>query len=316
MGVARSPRTTSGSGTSTATGPHRRKTRRRIGLATVALLPFLIFCLVVGAYPFARVVQMAFSSVNLAGGGFRFSWTGLGNFASVLASKESWQALSNTGLFIVATVVGSVIAGVVLALLADRAVYMLKIARNILIWPAVITPVVVSVIWLLILSPTAGGLNKLLETFGLPGQEWLNTGSGAMLSLIALDIWHWTPIVFLFVYTALQGISDELLEAARIDGASEFAIMRRVVLPLLWPAIGAVAIVRLIMGVKVFDEMYVLTSGGPGGATTLVSQRIQLWFFQDLNYGNAAAFSLLVIAIVIVILVLALLVRSRKARRS
>jgi multiple sugar transport system permease protein len=80
------------------------------------------------------------------------------------------------------------------------------------------------------------------------------------------------------------------------------------------PAIGAVALVRVVMGVKVFDEMYLLTAGGPNGATTLVSQRVQLWFFQDLKYGDASAFSLLVIAITVVLVVVAVLAR-RKARR-
>jgi multiple sugar transport system permease protein len=156
-------------------------------------------------------------------------------------------------------------------------------------------------------------LNKVLTTFGLPEQAWLDTGPGAMASLVALDVWHWSPVVFLFLYTGLKGIGADVLEAARVDGASEAAVLRRIVLPLLMPAIGAVALVRVVMGVKVFDEMYLLTAGGPNGATTLVSQRVQLWFFQDLKYGDASAFSLLVIAITVVLMVVAVLSR-RKAR--
>jgi multiple sugar transport system permease protein len=178
----------------------------------------------------------------------------------------------------------------------------------------VIAPVVVSLMWLLILSPTAGGLNKLLETIGLPTQAWLNSGNGAMLSLIMVDIWHWTPVVFLFIYTALQSISDEVLEAGRVDGASEMQLLRHIVLPLVAPAVGAVAVVRIIMGIKVFDEMYLLTSGGPDGATTLVSQRVQLWFFQDLSFGKAAAFSILVVLFAAAVLGIFLAVRSRLGR--
>ena len=305
------------SGAALATARLRRRPRSKTArTAVIALLPFVLFCLALGALPFARVIQMALSTVNLEATGFNFDWAGIGNFQAVLANKDAWEALSNTAVFILATMTGSIVAGLILALLVNRAVVMLPIARNVLIWPAVVAPVVVSLIWLLILSPTAGGLNKLLETFGLPGQAWLDTGPGAMLSLIAVDIWHWTPVVFLFIYTALQSISEELLEAARMDGASERQILQRVILPLLAPAIGAVALVRVVMGVKVFDEMYLLTSGGPNGATTLVSQRIQLWFFQDLNYGEAAAFSILVVAITIAILLLALFTRSRMAGRS
>lgn len=302
---------------SSAVAAPPRTSRTRTGrTAAIALAPFVLFCLALGAFPLARVLQMGLSKVEFGPTGFRFNWAGLDNFQQVLASKDAWEALGNTALFIVATTIGSIVAGLILALLVNRAVWMLPVARNVLIWPAVIAPVVVSLIWLLILSPTAGGLNKVLETLGIPGQAWLNTRQGSMLSLIALDIWHWTPVVFLFIYTALQSISDELLEAARMDGAAERQILQRVILPLLAPAIGAVAVVRIVMGVKVFDEMYLLTSGGPNGATTLVSQRIQLWFFQDLNYGQAAAFSILVVAITIVILLLALFTRSRMARRS
>lgn len=296
-------------------GRGRGQSRNTARTALVALLPFVLFCLAIGAYPFAQVIRMALSKVHFGATGFTFELTGFGNFQQVLANKDAWEALGNTAVFIVATTIGSLVAGLILALLVNRAVWALPVARNVLIWPAVIAPVVVSLIWLLILSPTVGGLNKVLETIGLPGQAWLNTRHGAMLSLIALDIWHWTPVVFLFIYTALQSISDELLEAARMDGASERQVLQRVILPLLVPAIAAVAVVRIVMGVKVFDEMYLLTSGGPNGATTLVSQRIQLWFFQDLNYGQAAAFSILVVAITIAILLLALLTRSRMAGR-
>lgn len=277
--------------------PARSRRPRHSAAAVLALLPFALFAAALTVYPFAQVVRMSFSDIRLTSTGFQFSWNGVANYVEVLGNQYSWQAIGNTAVFVLATVVGSLLVGLVLALLVNRSVLLLPIARNVMIWPAVIAPVVISLMWLLILSPTAGGLNKILATFGIGGQAWLNSGNGAMASLIVVDIWHWTPIVFLFVYTALQGISEEILEAARIDGAAERQILARIVLPLLMPAIGAVAAVRVIMGIKVFDEMYLLTQGGPAGATTLVSQRVQLWFFQDLKYGQASAFSLVVVVV-------------------
>lgn len=305
-------------GTALAASPpaknSRARRRGRAGWAAVALAPFVLFCLLIGAYPFARVLQMALTEVAITGTGFHFTWTGLANLQTVLADAAAWQALGNTLVFIIGSVAGSLIAGLAAALLVDRAVALLPIARNVMIWPAVIAPVVVSLIWLLILSPTAGGWNKVLATFGIREQNWLDTEFGAMTSVIVVDIWHWSPVVFLFIYTALKGIGEELLEAARVDGASEAAILRRIVLPLLLPAIATVALVRVVMGVKVFDEMYLLTAGGPNGATTLVSQRIQLWFFQDLQYGNAAAFSIVVIILTVALLLAAVI--ARRARRA
>lgn len=285
-------------------------------MVIVALLPFLIFTLALGAVPLAQVVRMSFSKVALQAGGFTYSWNGLGNFVEVLSTSDGWRAIGNTVVFIVATVVGSIVVGLIAALLVNRAVIMLPLARNVLIWPAVIAPVVVSLMWLLLLSPTAGGINKALETLGLPTQQWLNSGAGAMASLVIVDVWHWTPVVFLFLYTALQSIGEEILEAGRVDGASGAQLLRFVTLPMIVPAIGAVAVIRVIMGVKVFDEMYLLTTGGPDGATTLVSQRIQLWFFDDLKFGDASAYSVVVVVITALVLGLFLFVRSRIGRTA
>lgn len=296
-------------------GRSRARTRRRLDGA-LALLPFALFTAGMSVYPFAQVVRMSFSDIRLTGTGFQFSWAGFANYSAVLTDRYAWQAIGNTVVFIVPTVFGSLVVGLGLALLVDRAVLLLPIARNVMIWPAVIAPVVVSLMWLLLLSPTVGGVNRVLESLGLPGQVWLDSGPTAMLSLIVLDLWHWTPIVFLFIYAALQSVSADILEAARIDGANERQVIWRIVLPLLVPAIAVVALVRTVMGIRVFDEMYLLTSGGPAGATTLISQRVQQWFFQDLKYGEASTFSIVVMVFTAVVLAVVLISRSIASRRA
>lgn len=287
---------------------HRRGTRGS-WMRVLALLPFLLFALCFALYPLGQVVRMSLSKGVLTAQGFQWTWIGLANFATELQDREAWRGLINTGIFVVATVAGSLLLGLALALLVDRAVITLPLARNVLVWPAVIAPVVVSLIWLLILSPTAGGLNKVLGSVGLPEQGWLNSGPGAMASVVVVDIWHWTPVVFLFLYTALKGIDAETLEAARVDGASEIKILRFISLPLLRPAIITVIGVRVIMGVKVFDEMYLLTNGGPNGATTLVSQRIKILFFDSLQFGEAAAYSIIVVVLTVCVLAVYAVVR-------
>lgn len=299
----------------TRPAPAQRRSRRW-PTATLAMLPFLLFCVAMAVIPLTQVLRMSFSSIALGSAGFNYSWNGLHNFLTVLAEPDSWVAIGNTVVFVIATVLGSLLVGLGAALLVYRAVVLLPVARNVLIWPAVIAPVVVSLMWLLILSPTAGGLNKLLETFGVPEQGWLNSGTGAMGSVIVVDIWHWSPVVFLFLYTALQSMGEEILEAGRVDGASEPQLLRAVILPMITPAIAAVAVVRVIMGVKAFDEMYLLTAGGPDGATTLVSQRIQVWFFNDLRFGEASAFSLVVVLLTGLVLATFLVIRSRMEKRT
>ncbi|WP_299169728.1 carbohydrate ABC transporter permease [uncultured Arthrobacter sp.] len=258
---------------------------------------------------------MAVSDVQIRSGQFTWEFTGLANLRQVFSEGDSWQAVGNTLFFIGATVLLSLILGLVLALLVDRAVKLLPIARNVLIWPAVVAPVVVSLMWLLILSPTAGGLNKVLRTLSLPEQGWIADGPSAMAAIVLVDVWHWTPVVFLFLYTALKAIDASTLEAARVDGAKEVELIRFVVLPALKPAIAAVVVVRIIMGVKAFDEMYLLTRGGPDGATTLVSQHIKTLFFDNLELGEASAFSLAVVLATAVILGVFLFFRSKADAR-
>lgn len=294
--------------------PRRRpgKSRRLPrSFSIIALAPFVVFGLVFAAYPTMQLVRMAFSDVRVRAGSLEWQFTGLDNFNRVFAGGGSWQALGNTVLFIAATVILSLVAGLIMALLVDRAVLLLPIARNVLIWPAVIAPVIVSLMWLLMLSPTVGGLNKVLRTFELPEQGWLGQGPTAMAAVIIVDVWHWTPVVFLFMYTAIKGIDSSLIEAARVDGADEMAIIRRVTIPLLRPAIAAVIVVRIIMGVKAFDEMYLLTRGGPDGATTLVSQYIKTLFFDNLQLGDASSFSFVVVIATALVLGIYLFVRSK-----
>lgn len=294
---------------------HRPRRRPRVpGFTLLAMLPFVLFGLVFAAYPLSQVVRMSVSDVQIRSGRIEWRLTGADNLARTLSDGGSWQAIANTVVFIVATVVVSLLLGLALALLVDRAVTLLPLARNVLIWPAVVAPVVVSLMWLLVLSPTAGGLNKLLRTLSLPEQGWLGDGPSAMAAVILVDVWHWTPVVFLFLYTALKAIDGSTLEAARVDGAREGQLIRYVVLPALQPAIASVVAVRVIMGVKAFDEMYLLTRGGPDRATTLVSQHIKSLFFDKLQLGEAAAFSLTIVLATAVVLGLGLLGRAAVAR--
>lgn len=294
----------------------RRRRPSVLSMRILALAPFIVFGLGVLIYPLAQVVRMAFSDVDIRSGGFVWEWSGFSNLQSVLGSAATWEVFGNTLVFVVATVLSTLVLGFLLALLVDRAVMMLPLARNLLIWPAVIAPVIVSLMWLLILDPTAGGLNKLLGSLGIAGQGWLASGPSAMAAVVAVDTWHWTPVVFLFLYTALKAIDASVLEAARMDGASEVRIVRYVVLPMLAPAISAVVLVRVVMGIKAFDEMYLLTRGGPDGATTLVTQQVKTLFFDNLELGPGAAFSLVVVGVVAVCLAIVLYSRSRmEARR-
>ncbi|TDD71017.1 sugar ABC transporter permease [Jiangella aurantiaca] len=262
------------------------------------------------AYPVGLLVWMAFGRVRLVAGEFRWESVGLDNFARMLDDETFLISLKNSAVFITATVVLTLVLGIVLALATDGLVRGRQIAQNVVIWPAIVAPVVISVVWLLILSPQIGLLNRVLVSLGADPQAWLGDNLGAMASIIVVDVWHWTPIVFLFVYTALRGIDPSVLEAASVDGAGYLRKVRHVVLPLLAPAIAGAAAIRLIMGVKAFDEMYLLTFGGPGTATTVITIYLRSVFFDAFEYGYGAALSITVVGLVLGVLILSFVVRS------
>lgn len=279
-------------GTSTGRG---RKSWSQFGL--MALLPFALFLLLFGVYPAIELFRMAASEVQVVQGGFQMEFAGMDNLSRILADPDTLPVLLVTVIFIVGAVALTVILGTLLAVMLDRAVFMKTVAKRILIWPTVVAPVVVSVIWLLLLSPTIGAINKVLLAIGLPEQGWLGEPVGAMMSIIAVDVWHWTPLVFLLVYTSLQSIDTEILEAARVDGASEWQSIKMVVLPMVKPVIITAAAIRLIMSVKAFDEMFLLTHGGPGNSTNLISLHIRTIFFDRLELGYGSALGVAIILI-------------------
>lgn len=294
------------------TNSRRRRKPGRIPspFVVLAVTPFALFMIVFGIYPVIQLVRMAVSDVGLVQGGFTFDFTGGQNLLRILSDENTVPVVVATFVFIVGAVVLTVVLGTALAVLLDRASFFQAFARRVLIWPTVVAPVVVSVIWLLILSPTIGVLNTVLTAFGLPAQGWLGQPIGAMASILLVDVWHWTPLVFLLVYTSLQSMDREVLEAASVDGASEVQAILRIILPMNLPAILAAAAVRLVMSVKAFDEMYLLTHGGPGNATNLVSLHIRTIFFDQLDLGYGAALGLAVILIYAAVGIMLGIVRS------
>jgi multiple sugar transport system permease protein len=289
---------------------------RRLGVfRTLSLLPFIVIVVLFGLYPFARVVVMSFSRVVVMGGGMRTSWVGAENFIRALGSASVRHSLLITFAFVIASTILSVALGTTTAILTDRATRIQGLAQNVLVWPAIIAPVVVSVLWVLILNPQIGVLNTVLGILGLPQQGLLGSGSGALAAVIAVDVWHWTPLVYLLVYSALKGIDPEILEAASLDGASAPRAVRHVILPMLAPALLAALALRTVMGVKVFDEMYLLTRGGPGDSTTIISLLIRGIVFDDVDLGYGSAVSLVTVGAVLVVALLVLATRRTLRRR-
>jgi multiple sugar transport system permease protein len=282
------------------------------GFQHMALMPLLAFLVLFVVYPVFELVRMAFADLQTMRGDFIWTFNGLDNARTMVQDGTFLVSLRNTTVFVAVATALQIVIGTALAIMVEKARYLGGLARNVLIWPAIITPIAISVTWWLILNIEFGLLNHVLAALGLPEQRWLASTTWALPTLIVVDVWHWTPLVFLLVLAGLANLDHSLYEAARIDGASEWKALWTITLPLLAPIIAVAAITRVVLGFKVFDEIYVLTSGGPGQSTEVISLYIRRVFFEQLRMGYGAFLGLTVVVVLVIALLILPLLRKRK----
>ncbi len=258
--------------------------------------PAVVFLAVFAAYPLVYVIGLALTDSTLARPLQR--WTGFDNFRTALESQSFTGSLWRSALFAVLAAAVQLVLGTALALLLRARAARPGLLGTLLLLPLVTPPVMVGVAWKLLLAPVGGALNGVLHALGLPGVNPLGSGTGAFTTLIVIDSWQWTPFVMLLVYAALLGVPDELREAAALDGADRSRTLRSIVLPYIEPTLLSVLLLKLVIGFKVFDIVYVVTAGGPGFSTTTSTYDIQRTALQEFDVGGAAAatvlFSLLI----------------------
>jgi raffinose/stachyose/melibiose transport system permease protein len=202
------------------------------------------------------------------------AFVGLENFKTIFVSNPTLlQAIGNTVIFTVGTIVTKTVFGLLLALLVSRGVRRLStVHRAFMYLPAVLPMIVVGIVFKSILNPSTGLLNEFFRAAGLDvlAAQWLTNPDIALYSIMAVDTWKGVGFIMLLLLAGLQSIPREYYEAARIDGASAFAELRFISLPLLMPVITVTTVLNLLYGLKIFDSVWVLTNGGPGYATETV----------------------------------------------
>lgn len=217
------------------------------------------------------------------------------NYRRMFSDPQLWTAVKVTAIFVLGAVPAEMAFGLLLAFLFNQPLLARPVLRSVMILPLFATPLAVGYIFFTILYEEGGPLGFL----GIP---FLSNPDWALASVILVDIWQWTPFCFLVFLAALQGISDELIEAARLDTASNWQLLRSVILPMLTPTVVIILFLRLAEALKLFDIPYALTGGGPGIATqsyTFLAFRTGLRYF-DLGYASAMAYGLLIFVMIIV----------------
>jgi multiple sugar transport system permease protein len=187
-----------------------------------------------------------------------------------------------------------------------------KFMRALILLPMVVAPVVVGLLWRYMLNVNFGVVNYLLSQVGIPRIDFLGDPFWALPTLIVIDVWQWTPFMFLILLAALQGIPEDILEAARVDGANPVQIFVYQMLPLMRYPIAVAVVLRTIDAFRVYDIIYMTTRGGPVDATQTLSWQIYDAGFRSFDLGYAAAYSWLMLAIVLIVTTLALRMMMRK----
>jgi multiple sugar transport system permease protein len=226
-----------------------------------------------------------------------FTWNNFENYVRAFGDAEVASAVRVTAIFVVGAVTVEIVLGLALAWLFSRNIWGRPVLRSMMVLPIFATPLAVGYLFFTIFYEIGGPL----EWARIP---WLSDPTWALVSVILVDIWQWTPFCFLVFLAALQGIPDELIESLRLDTGSEWDLWRHVILPLLQPVILIVLLLRLAEALKLFDIIATLTKGGPGIATQSYTYLAFTRGFKlnDFGYASAMAFMLLIVVMVIVTL--------------
>lgn len=268
------------------------------------LLPALIFMLVVTQVPFVFTLYYSTQSWNLVRPGSRH-FNGLQNYADVFRDSQFREVALNTVIMIVGTVLISVILGLLLALLLDRAFFGRGVVRTLLITPFLVTPVAAALIWkTTMLDPIFGLVNFVLKPFGVGQIDWVS--KYPLPAVMADLVWQWTPFMMLLILAGLQSMPRDIVEAAKVDGANSFAVFRELTLPHLRRFIELGAVLGAIYLVNTFDAVYMMTSGGPGIASSNLPFYIYQRAFLGFDIGQAAAMGVVTVIATTVVATLAL----------
>lgn len=225
-------------------------------------------------------------------------FVGLANFRRLLTDADFWEALRHTIYYLTGYVPLVTVAGLSLALLLNQKLRFTDFYRTAFFLPVVSSWVAVALLWRWLFNPVTGPINFLLALVGIHGPAWLYDANWAMPAIIATSVWKDAGYIAVLYLSGLQSVPNEYYEAASIDGASAWQRFRRITLPLLTPTTFFVVTISLIGSFQVFEQIYIMTEGGPGGATTVLAERIFKYAFRYGRMGYAAAYSWLLFALV------------------
>ena len=263
-----------------------------------SMWPCLGFLLALSVYPVLQLLPMAVSTIKLSSEGASWAFTPRRNLDLLLGDEVLRDAIFNTLIFVVLSVAAEMVLGFFSALFIACMPRGRTFARTIMILPILLPAVAIGSMWKLMYNFDFGLFNQMAALVGIGPINWLGDKRLALLSVVIVDIWHWTPFVFLILFAAIETLPQDVLEAGRVDGATSWQTIRLIILPLLGPALAVAALFRAIAAFKAFDQVFLLTSGGPGTATELLSLHLNRVFFEQNQLGYGSMLSLAIIGVI------------------
>lgn len=267
-------------------GGKRRLERHQARAGWMLLAPALMHSLIFIALPTVIVVWLSLTDARIAGQG---DWVGVQNYLDLFAESRFREAFGRTLMYTVIVVPGGMAIALAIAIGLNQQIRARGIFRTLFYIPVVTSPVAVSAVWLWIYNPSAGLANEVLAFFGLSRSGWLTDPSIALPALMIVGIWQSLGARMIIYLAALQGVSNELVEAARLDGANAWQVFLNVTWPAVAPVNFFVLVTSIASSFQVFDLVYVMTQGGPANSTNVLVFDIFTNAFERLQIGYASA---------------------------
>lgn len=287
------------------------RTGEENGTGWAFITPFLVLFLLFMVIPIGWGIYLSFTNQSLTGAGGDF--IGLQNYIEAVSDPMMWRSIWNTVWFTVLSTVPLVLIGLAMALLVNLGLPGQWLWRLSFFMPYLLASTVVSLIWIWLYNPQLGLFNAILGWFGIDAQAWLQDPNLAMLAVVAATVWWTVGFNFLLYLTALQNIPEQQYEAASIDGAGKWRQIFSITLPQLGPTTAIVVILQVLASLKVFDQIYQMTGGGPSGTTRPIIQYIYEAGFTGFRFGYASAISYIFFVLIIVVSVIQFRIMSRRS---
>ena len=260
----------------------------------------MLLLLAMSVFPLLWAVYLSFTDYS-ATKDRAAAFVGFDNYVNVLTSSEVHTRALTTLVYVIGAVTLQTVLGFGIAYLISRRTRGRGLVTTLFLVPMMLSPVVVGLFWRFMLDTQFGVINSMLGSLGLGQVEWLTQQRTAMISLIVVDTWQWTPFIMLIALAGLTAVPRHLYEAASIDRASEWFRFRHITLPMVWPLLLIAVMFRAIEAFRLFDLVYILTSGGPGVSTETLSFHVYKVAFLGFNTGTASAYGILMVLVVIVL---------------